>query len=426
MLLRIPSAWLGTLAACGLAAVAPAAEPGAGAAGKTYDVKAYGAAGDGKANDGPAIQKAIDAAGAGGGTVVLPAGTYLSGAVRLRSQVTLRLEKDAVLQASPLTPKPPKGAAPKASPDPAFFPPVKSRWEGTTAEYPSPLIVADGCRDVGLTGAGTVAGDVRAALFKDCRGVRVDGLTLTSNLRWTLHLLYCEGVVVENCRFITDGINTDGCDPDSSRDVVIRKCYFKTGDDCIAIKSGKNAEGVKIGRPCENIRIEDCVMEKGHGAVSIGSEMSGGVRNVTVARCDMSGCWAGVRLKTRKGRGGFMEDIRASDCRIRNCREALLVDTVYTFTAGSDLIPGPEGIPRIRRIAFADITGEGNKTPLALAGMPESPIVGLTLKNIKLAGGAPGRIENAEEVVAEGLTLDAPLKLANVKGTGLTPDGAAK
>jgi len=405
MILRPLRAYVGSLAALGLALGATAAEPAAGPAAKAYDVKAFGAAGDGKAIDGPAIQKAIDAAAeAGGGVVIVPAGTYLSGAVRLRSKVTLKLEKDAVLQASP---------------DAALFPPVKSRWEGTAAEYPSPLIVAEDCRDVGLAGAGTVAGNVRAALFKECRGVRVEGVTLVSKLRWKLHLLYCEGVVVENCRFTTSGQNTDGCNPDSSRDVVIRKCYFSTGDDCIAIKSGKNAEGVKVGKPCENIRIEDCVMEKGHGGVSIGSEMSGGVRNVTIARCDISGCGSGIRLKTRKGRGGFIEDITVTDCRIRKTKTALLVDMLYRYTAGSDLIPGPEGFPRLRRLSFANITGEGNGTALSLVGMPESVIEGITLKNIKLSGGSPGLIENANGVVAEALAIDGPPKIANVKATGL-------
>jgi polygalacturonase len=272
---------------------------------------------------------------------------------------------------------------------------------------------------VAVAGAGTVSGNVRAVLFKNCRRVRVEGVTVISRLRWTLHLLYCDGVVVENCRFTTDGTNTDGVNPDSSRNVVIRKCRFSTGDDCIAVKSGTNAEGVKVGRPSENITIEDCVMEKGHGGVSIGSEMSGGVRNVTITRCDISGCGSGIRLKTRRGRGGFIEGITVTDCRINKVGTALLVDMLYRYTPGRDPIPGPPGIPVLRRLSFANIAGEGNRTALSLVGMPDSVIDGIALKNVKLTGGSPGRIENAKGVVVEGLTVDGPLKLVNVEATGL-------
>jgi polygalacturonase len=262
-----------------------------------------------------------------------------------------------------------------------------------------------------------VSGNVRAALFKNCRDIRVEGVLMISRLRWTLHLLYCDGVVVENCRFDTQGANTDGIDPDSSRNIVVRKCFFKTGDDCIAIKSGKNAEGVKVGKPSENIIIEDCVMERGHGGVSIGSEMSGGVRNVTIRRCEISGCGSGIRLKTRKGRGGSIENITVSDCRINRTGTALLVDMLYRYTAGSDLIPGPKGFPVLRELTFTDIAGEGNRKALSLVGMPDSVIEGITLKNVKLTGGAAGAISNAKGVRLEAVTLDGPVTFTNAEKT---------
>jgi len=396
---------VGALAASVLALPLVAAEPARGTAAKEFAVKSFGAVGDGKTLGGPAIQKAIDAAAkAGGGTVVVPAGTYVSGALRLASGVTLRLDKDAVIQASP---------------DSSLFPPVKSRWEGTESEYPSPLIVAVDANDVTIAGAGTLAGNVRTVLLKGCRNARVEGVKLTCRLRWTLHLLYCDGVTVDNCRFETRGGNTDGIDPDSSRNVVIRRCRFATGDDCIAIKSGKNAEGVKIGRPSENITIEDCVMERGHGGVSIGSEMSGGVRNVTIRRCGISGCGSGIRIKTRKGRGGVIEGITVTDCRISKTGAALLVDMLYRYNAGTGLIAGAEGIPAVRRLSCVDITGAGNRKALSLVGMPDGIIDGIVLKNVKLTGGAPGRIANAKGVVAEGLSLDGAPEFVNVKGTGL-------
>lgn len=392
------------------ATVATAAQPSRPNAGKVFDVRSMGAAGDGESLDGPVVQKAVDAAAAaGGGTVVLASGTYLSGAIRMKSKVTLRLEKDAVLLASP---------------DATLFPPVSSRWEGGQATYPAPLVVMEECEDASIEGAGTLSGSERCVLVKECRNIGFDGITFISRLRWTLHLLYSDGVVVENCRFTTEGANTDGIDPDSSRNIVIRRCFFSTGDDCIAIKSGVNAEGVRVGRPSENISIEDCVMERGHGAVSLGSEMSGGVRNITIKRCRVSGCSAGVRIKTRRGRGGDVQNVRVSDCVISHTKAALLIDTQYKWTAGNDPIPGPEGIPLLKNFRFHTITGEGNREAVVMVGMAERPIEGIRLQNITLTGGPSGRIENARDVVVESMKLDGPLKIANVTGRGLPTEPA--
>ncbi len=390
--------------------VATAAQPARPNAGKVFDVRSMGAAGDGESLDGPVVQNAIDAAAAaGGGTVVLASGTYLSGAIRMKSKVTLRLEKDAVLLASP---------------DATLFPPVRSRWEGSQATYPAPLVVMEDCEDASIEGAGTLSGSERCVLVKECRNIGFDGITFISRLRWTLHLLYSDGIVVENCRFTTEGTNTDGIDPDSSRNIVIRKCFFSTGDDCIAIKSGVNAEGVKVGRPSENISIEDCIMERGHGAISLGSEMSGGVRNITIKRCRVSGCSAGVRIKTRRGRGGDVQNVHVSDCVISHTKAALLIDTQYKWTAGKDAIPGPEGIPLLRNFRYHTITGEGNKAALVMVGMTERPIEGIWLQNIALTGGPPGSIENARDVVIESMTLDGPVQIANVTGRGLPTEPA--
>ena len=382
----------------------------ASAAEAPLDVRAFGAAGDSKTLDTAAIQKAIDQAARAGGIVRVPAGTFLTGAIQLRSRVTLRLEKDAVLQAAS---------------DPALFPEVEGRWEGTEAKYPSPLIYANGCEDVAIEGEGTVAALLRAALFRDSKRVRIEGVTFTNRLRWTLHLLYSEGVTVTGCRFLTSGANTDGINPDSSRNVTITRCRFRTGDDCIAIKSGKNAEGARIGRPCEDITIADCVMEGGHSAVSIGSEMSGGVRRVTVRNCQIARqSHGGIRLKTRRGRGGYIEDVTVSDCTVTGSRSVVRVDMQYVHNAGADPIPGEAGIPRLRRIALVNLSGTDNKFGLEMLGLAESPLVGLRLENVKVSAAAAGRIENARDVVWRNVTIEAPgppLALVNVEGTGLPP-----
>jgi hypothetical protein len=152
--------------------------------------------------------------------------------------------------------------------------------------------------------------------------------------------------------------------------------------------------------------------------------MSGGVRNITIARCKMSGCWAGVRIKTRKGRGSYVQDVRVSDCQIDKNGAAILVDTQYRWTTGRDPIPGPEGIPLLRNFSFANITGQDNKAAVSLVGMVERPIEGMTLTDIKLTGGPAGRISNATGVVIERLSVEGSLALTNVKGTGLPATSA--
>ncbi|MEI9974725.1 MAG: glycoside hydrolase family 28 protein, partial [Ignavibacteriota bacterium] len=297
-----------------------------GALGATFDVKTFGATGDGQHKETAAIARAIDAAAkAGGGTVVVPPGRYLTGAVTLKSNVAFEVEAGATLLGSP---------------DPEDYPLHDSVW-GERQEYSS-LIYADGAEHITLRGRGTIDGQgqnwwkrmgwpdrrkiapeqrtaaERAELAKlangrphmiklvRCKYVVIEGLHLINSAEWTVHPLLCEfvridGITIENP---VPSPNTDGINPESCRNVQIMNSRIDVGDDCVTLKSGKDAAGRRVGRPDENITITNCVMLRGHGGVTIGSEMSGGVRNVVVSNCVFQGTDVGIRVKSQRGRGG--------------------------------------------------------------------------------------------------------------------------
>ena len=278
------------------------------------DVRDFGAAGDGRALDTEAIQGAIEACGAaGGGTVYFPAGAYVTGALILRSHVTLYLEAGAVLLGSE---------------DPTGYPVVRSRWEGVEQETYAPLIGGSHLEGIGVVGRGTVdgRGDIwwerfresrdlalryprpRLISFVDCRNVLIEGLTLTRSPSWTINPVRCRNVTIDKVTIFNppDSPNTDGINPDSCANVHISNCHIDVGDDCIAIKSGTEAGDSDKRAPCENVTITNCTMVHGHGGVVIGSEMSGGVRNVVVSNCIFEGTDRGIRLEIAAGprRGG--------------------------------------------------------------------------------------------------------------------------
>ena len=343
----------------------------------TVNVRDFQAAGDGVTLDTVALQTAIDACReTGGGTVLFPAGTYLSGALFTYSNITLQFEKGATLLGSG---------------DLSHYPMMDTRWEGTEGKASASLINAINARNVVLTGEGTIAGSgageskspagPRVAEFIRCQNIVIENLTFTNKGRWTIHPVYCDNVFVRNLTIQTAGHNADGIDPDSSRNVFIRDCRIDTSDDCIAIKSGKNQQAIDIGKPSENIIVEDCVMTGGHGGVVVGSEMSGGVRNVLARNCRFETLWKGIRLKTRLGRGGVVENIRYENIAIDQVAVPIELDMQYNSNAGG-LIKGPEGIPVFRNIEIRNVTITGAANPGEIRGLPESPVQGLILENI--------------------------------------------
>lgn len=261
---------------------------------RTLDLRAHGGVDDGVTLNTAVFARAIDACShAGGGSVIVPAGTWLTGPIHLRSHVNLRLEKGALVRFSTRY---------------ADYPPVLTRWEGVECINYSPLIYARDCENVAVTGEGTLDGQgeawwhwkkrqgpaaaslyhaqaegipVEARVYATeqaalrpqflqtlgCRGVLVEGVTLVNGPMWTIHPVYCRDVVVRGVTVRSEGPNTDGLNPDSCHNVLVEGCTFHTGDDCIAINSGMNEDGWRVNRPCENVVIRDCRMKIGRAHV---------------------------------------------------------------------------------------------------------------------------------------------------------------
>lgn len=307
----------------------------------------YFAVGDGHTLNTAAIQKALDDCKPHQ-KVYIPAGTFMTGALRLHSGMELYLEKDALLQGT-------------ANPD-DYLPRIHSRFEGLEMEcYSSLLNMGEldhaggpNCENIVIRGEGTIAsggkelamtviaqekerlkkeleelgdgvkeyenentipGRVRPRLvnISNCRNIRMSGVTFRNGASWNVQMIYSEDIVTHNCRFYSKDVwNGDGWDPDSSENCVIFGCTFYTGDDSIAIKSGKNPEGNIIGRPTRHVRIFDCTSAYGHG-ITIGSEMSGGVEDVEIWDCDLSRGLYGLEIKGTKKRGGYVRNIRMRD-----------------------------------------------------------------------------------------------------------------
>lgn len=277
------------------------ADQAAKPAGK-YDVRQFGAAGDGKTSDTAAIQKALDACGALGGTVDVPAGKYLVGSIQLHSNTTLVLEKGATIVGSP---------------DANDYPMTTVRFEGEMVPGHHALIWADGAENISIIGPGTIQGDMKIGNLRtprgpvmveltNCKNVLLDGFTDRYRKLWSIHLLFCQNVVAENLTIRTTLSNGDGIDVDSTDHVLIQNCDIDTGDDCISLKSGRGISAVKSARPTADVLIRNCTFASDFAGIGIGSEMSGGIRDVQIENCDFTDGENAIFIKGRIGRGGFL------------------------------------------------------------------------------------------------------------------------
>jgi polygalacturonase len=402
-------------------------------------VKSFGALGDGRNLDGPAIQAAIDAAGRnGGGEIVLPPGGYVSGSLFLRDGVALRLER---------------GAALLGSRDPRDYPLAPTRWEGREVLAHSSLVGAVGARNVGVTGGGLIDGrgdewwrlardkslaNPRPLLlsFDRCETVVLDGFEARNSPSWTVRPLRSRNVSIRGLTVINppDSPNTDGIDPDSCQNVRISDCYVSVGDDCIAIKAGAEAGPGSELVPCENVIVTNCVLERGHGGVVIGSEMSGGVRDVVVSACIFRGTDRGIRMKTRRGRGGKVEHVRVSGLVMEDTLCPFTINSHYGCGAWDDpavadlgLRAVGSGTPAFTDIAFSSITATGARLAAAwIDGLAESPIRGLSFEDVSIelggeAAPAPAEMSpNAPAISRAGFRAYnvLGLRLANVSIKG--------
>lgn len=369
-------------------------------------VKDFGARGDGIALDTSAIQCAIDAAAQNnGGTILVPAGKYVIGSIFLRDNITLHLDAGATLLGSQTI---------------TDYPIILTRWEGVTQPTHAPLIAGNGLHNLAITGHGIIDGRgeiwwqhhraktldaprPRLISFANCTNILIEGVTLINSPAWTIHPVRCENVTIDKVtiRNPADSPNTDGINPDSCRNVRIANCHIDAGDDCITIKSGTEAEPPELRAPSENITITNCTMVHGHGGVVVGSEMSGDVRNVVIANCVFIGTDRGIRLKSRRGRGGIVEDIRATNIVMTDVLCPFTINLYYHINARgnqyvSDKQPQPvnNGTPIFRRIHYSHITARNAQAAAAfLYGLPEMPIADVSFDDITIAmaNDAPAR-----------------------------------
>ena len=377
-------------------------------AARDVNITAHGAKGDGTTDCSAAIRAAIDAChAAGGGRVVVPAGRFLTGAVRLRSNVNLHLLEGATLAFSR---------------DPALYLPlVLTRFEGTELMNYSPFIYALDQTNVGITGRGTLDGQANAQnwwswrtnqkasrdkliqmadegvapekrVFGDgpsklrvnfiqpyrCQNVIIEGVTILNSPMWEVNPVLCTNVTIRGLNISSHGPNNDGADPESCRDVLIERCTFDTGDDCIALKSGRNEDGRRLHTPIENVIIRDCDMKDGHGGVTIGSEISGGARNIFAEKCRMDSprLERVLRFKNNAARGGLVERIAMRDVTVGQVAEAIVAADFYYEE-------GDKGgfTPVLRDIEVSNVTSKSSKYAFLLKGYARSPISDVRISN---------------------------------------------
>lgn len=361
-----------------------------------YDVTQYGIVGDGTANNTAAIAALIErAAAAGGGTIYFPPGKYLTGSVELKSHMTLYLDNGAELIASG---------------DRGDYPIIDSgRIPGLARRGYAGIISAFNAENVCVRGEGTINGmgsnwwffegdymRPRTVYFVLCNNVRIEGVTLVNSPCWTVHPLCCEDVVIDSVHIKNPprSPNTDGINPESCKNVRITNCLIDVGDDCIAIKAGSESDPLQKQHPCENIIVSGCTMNHGHGGVVIGSEMSGGVKNVTVSSCVFSGTDRGIRIKTRRGRSGSVSGVLVNGVIMQSVGSPVTVNCYYrcgadpgdAYLFSPDAMPADSTTPTVENVNIRGIVAADAKySAMYFLGLPERPIRNITLSDISIS-----------------------------------------
>jgi polygalacturonase len=408
---------------------------------KTYNILQYGAQSNTAFDNTEAITKAIqECSKNGGGIVVVPKGNYLSRAIHLENNVNFHLDKDAEILFS-TNPK-------------DYYPLVHTSFEGTELMNYSPLVYAYQKKNVAITGEGTLNGQAgidnwwpwcnseqygwkkgtpsqadplnRLRLvemaennipvservfgeghylrpnfieFFECKNVLIQGITIINAPFWVIHPIKSENLIVDGVNINSHGPNNDGCDPEYSKNVIIKNCTFNTGDDCIAIKSGRDADGRRVAMKSENIIVQNCNMFDGHGGVTIGSEISGGVSNVFVENCKMDSpnLDIAIRLKTNSKRGGLIENFYVRNIEIGQVKEAILKADMFYNVHGNQ---NGTFIPRIENIYLENVkVKNGGKYTIFAKGYKESPIKNITLENVTIENvKQPYSIENVNNL----------------------------
>jgi len=413
------------------------------------DIVKYGADPSGKIRCTEIINNLIDSlADSGGGTLFFPAGTFLTGPIVLRSNITLYINAGSIV---------------KFSDDfDDYLPMVPSRWEDVRVRNFKSQIYAYKCENISIRGDGHFEGQGKKwwdfmrrvnsnqpvenkwqEIFKkendsllakneyirsknnflrppmittyECRNVLIEGVSFSNPPFWTIMPAFSDNVTITGITIENPGNspNTDGIDPSSCTNVHISDCHISVGDDCIVIKSGRDEDGREAGKPTENITITNCTMLEGHGGVVIGSEMSGGVKRISISNCVFEGTDIGIRIKTMRGRGGVVEDVRVSNINMYNIvNEGILITLRYQPAQPEPL---SERTPAVRNIHLANINIREARRPVAIYGLEERAVSEVSFNDIRSFSKKGILIENTEGIsfhdirmeIAEGSPLEA-------------------
>jgi polygalacturonase len=415
---------------------------------RILDVRKFGAVGDSIRVNTKAIQKAVDECfRLGGGTVLISGGVYSSGAIFLKSNVHLRIDKGTKLRAVAGIEN---------------YPILKNtRIAGIEMDWPSAFVNALDAKNVTLEGEGTidgsgyywwgnywtrrdtlsktVPGDLidwyvprpRLILFDRVTDARISGLKLMNSGFWTVHICYSKSVVLDRLDIFNPineegkrAASTDGIDIDSSRDILVSNCTISVDDDCIAVKSGRGSDGLRVNIPTENVVIENCLFKAGHGGVSMGTETAGGVRNVLVRNCKADGNSAAIKFKPRPGRGGVVENITHDGWEIKNGGTA--IDYALRKVNGDDyidewqkiVVPFAEATPRYRNITIRNVNATRMKKGITFLGWPLAHAENVLLQNVFVQADEAGALQYIDNLILKNVRVEAGGK--ELQFTGIT------
>ena len=396
-------------------------------------VTEFGAVGDGRADCRAAFARAIARCNAeGGGRVVVPAGTWWTeGPIHLKSNIELHLEEGATIRFTPDADR--------------YLPLVLTRWEGTELFNYSPQIYAWQATNVAITGTGTIDGNAGESFaqwkphqvdaqnrlrqmgidgvpvqervfgqghwlrpsmiqFLGCRNVLVENVRITGAPFWVVHPVYSQNVIARGLRIESRYPNNDGVDPDSCVDVLIERCSFDTGDDSVAVKSGRDQDGWRVGQPTENVVIRDCEMNSRHAGLCIGSEMSAGVRNVFLENCRLGKVETAIYFKSNLDRGGLVEHIRVRGMTVREA------DRTIHFTTDYHGYRGGRFPTAFRDIEIERVTCGKAGTGIRAVGVPDSPLRDITMRDVTIGTTAnPNEIRHVANLTLTNVRINGEL-----------------
>lgn len=401
--------------------------------GGVFPVTDYGAVGDGTTLCTVAFRQAIEACNqAGGGRVLVPAGAFRTGAIHLLSNVELHLDAAATI---------------KFSTDPNdYLPTVYTRFSDVECYNYSPLIYAFEQHNIAVTGSGTLDGQadwtnwylwldqedpdwttlqqmaddnvpvpqrqfgaghfLRPSFVQPyrCTNVLIDGVTVTGAPMFTVHPVLSTNVIVQNVTVQTDGPNTDGCDPECCNMVVIRGCTITAGDDSIAVKAGRGSDGRRVNTPCQDVLIEDCTMKLKYGAVALGTDTTGGIRNVFVRNCDIGGpgMYYALYIKTNSVRGGFVENIYMNDIRISELNHEAITANLNHGEGNTGAYP-----PIVKNISVSNMVSQQSRNAVLLVGYDDDPIENVTLTDCTFSNVAgPNTLQYVHNLTSRNVSIN--------------------